>query len=83
MSTFDGAYTNNDPKAVFEPILRRHVEEVSAEITYIGFAPVGTLDSENAWLISKITASGVLSTVDYASITFDNIWDDRAGLSFS
>lgn len=54
---------------------------------YIGLATPGTLTSESTWLIKKLTFDGSNNptAIKYAngSPNFDQIWDNRASLSFS
>lgn len=53
---------------------------------YIGRAVPGTAKSDAGWQIQKLTWSGS-NVVDIqfanASLLFNAIWDDRAGLSYS
>ena len=57
----------------------------TANTTYIGNAPVGSETSASAWQIFRVVTSGNDVTVTYADgdANFDNIWDDRTGLSYS
>jgi hypothetical protein len=54
-------------------------------ITYVGDAAVGAATSAAAWRIKRITVSGDLATVEWAdgNQNFDNIWDNRASLTYS
>jgi hypothetical protein len=53
---------------------------------YVGWAPPGTLNSDASWLIAKLgyDAGGCLSSLRYAnaSLDYDQIWDNRAGLIY-
>jgi hypothetical protein len=56
-------------------------------ITYFGRAAPGTLDAESVWLIqriSEINSDGDLD-IEYANgvALFDQVWDDRTGLTYS
>ncbi len=54
--------------------------------TFIGLAEPGTAKSAAFWQIRKITYSGFSVTdVQFADgdNNFNNVWDDRAGLSYS
>lgn len=57
----------------------------TANTTYVGNAPVGSATSAAAWQISRIVISGNDVTITYADgdADFDNIWDNRTGLSYS
>ena len=52
---------------------------------YIGDAVPGTAESAANWRIKKIVFSGTDSTTTFADgdSAFDNIWDNRASLSYS
>ena len=51
---------------------------------YVGYAPVGSLTSASAWQIQKLdTSNGVAITYANGSSNYDQIWDNRASLSFS
>lgn len=58
----------------------------SNQTEYIGYALPGTSKAAPAWLIKKLTYSGSLVTdIQFANgvIAFDQVWNSRAGLSFS
>ena len=53
---------------------------------FIGFAAPGSAKSAASWQIRKITTSGnFITDVQFADgdALFNNVWDDRAGLSYS
>jgi hypothetical protein len=54
-------------------------------ITYVGFAVNGTPTSAPRWKVKKITEVGTITTIEYADgdSKFDNIWDDRATLTYA
>lgn len=61
------------------------VDESSSTITYLGFSLPGSLTSSPVWLIQKVETTGSITSVlncDGDSL-FDNIWDNRASLSYS
>lgn len=53
--------------------------------SYVGQAAFGSATSAAVWRISRMTDSGSLTTIEYADgdVSFDNIWDNRAALSYS
>lgn len=57
----------------------------SATVSYLGKAPAGTATSSAAWKISRITTSGDNVTIEWAdgNTNYDNIYDNRASLSYS
>lgn len=57
------------------------VDEVSSTLIYLGEGLYGALTSEPKWRIKKIdTTTGVV--IKAASEDFNQIWDDRAGLTY-
>lgn len=62
----------------------KRVDEASSTITYIGAATVGASDAAAVWRISRMDTSTDL-VILYAdgNANFDNIWDNRAALSYS
>lgn len=60
------------------------VDEASATITYVGKALPGTVTASALWQVQKIDTSGDL-TITWAdgNTDFDNVWNDRATLSYS
>ena len=61
------------------------IDEPDANTTYIGTAKIGAVTSEAIWQIIKVTVSGNTETITYAdgNDDFDNVWDDRATLTYS
>jgi hypothetical protein len=63
------------------------IDEASATITYIGKAvPAGTAvpTSDPLWQITKIDeTSGTVITYADGDLLFDNVFDDRAGLTYA
>lgn len=60
-------------------------DEVDATTTYIGFAAPGTATSAAGWMIERLTFTGPDIAIDFAdgNAEFDNVWDNRASLSYS
>lgn len=65
--------------------LTTRLDEASASVTYIGKAIIGTLDAGATWQIQKMSVSGSVTSITWAdgNQNFDNVWNDRAGLSYS
>lgn len=66
------------------PLLTK-IDEVSKATTYIAKAELGTATSAALWQALRISVVGKVTTVEYAdgNELFDNIWDNRASLSYS
>ncbi|MFZ4411518.1 MAG: hypothetical protein ACOYOV_00445 [Bacteroidales bacterium] len=58
------------------------VEEVSASLIYLGEGTFGALTSEAKWKIKKIVISGSTVSIKNASDAFDQIWNNRASLTY-
>jgi hypothetical protein len=66
------------------PIFITRVDEASSTITYVGEANPGTATSGAFWRIFKMdTSSGLTKLYADGDLNFDNIWDNRASLSYS
>ncbi len=61
------------------------VDEASATVTYVGNAQIGTATSVAEWQIKKITVSGTVTLIQWASGTdaFTAEWDLRSGYTYS
>lgn len=61
------------------------IDEVDATTTYFGFAAVGSSTASAVWRIKRMTVSGTVTSILFAdgNSNFDNVWDNRASLSYS
>ena len=61
------------------------IDEASATVTYVGKASTSALTSNAVWQILKMETSGSITIISYADgdSEFNNIWDNRASLSYS
>lgn len=61
------------------------IDEATSAITYIGLANIGSSTSAAVWQIKKMSVSGTVTSIKFADgdANYDNIWDDRASLSYS
>jgi len=61
-------------------------DPVSSTVSYLGVAVTGSAEGDAVWSIRRITFTAAGSvTVEYAdgNNRFDNIWSNRAGLTYS
>lgn len=60
------------------------IDDVSATVSYIGRALVGTATNTAAWQIMKVEVSGTVTSIKTADSNdkFDNIWDNRTSLTY-
>lgn len=63
------------------------IDAADANTTYIGKTKEGSSadTSQAIWMIKKISVSGTVTTINFADgdVKYDNIWDNRAALSYS
>ena len=57
----------------------------TSNTTYVGTAEIGSLQSSASWKIFRMVDNSGDLTITYAdgNDNFDNIWDNRASLSYS
>jgi hypothetical protein len=67
------------------PAFATRIDEASATVTYVAKAEPGTLNDEAGWQIQRITVSGNVTSIEWAdgNAGFDNVWNDRASLTYS
>lgn len=79
-------YINSDGSITIRDVaLKTIVDKSSSPTEYYGSANPGTATSAAYWKILRKTVSGSIDTYEYADgdSNFDNVWDDRASLSYS
>lgn len=61
------------------------VDVASSTVTYLGSAAAGSATSAAVWKIKKVLVASTITTISFASgsTAFDQIWDNRASLSYS
>lgn len=61
------------------------LDDAGSGVTYIGDAVPGTATSAATWRVKRMTETGADIAIDWADgdADFDNIWDNRASLSYS
>lgn len=71
-------------KTMDVPYATRLDDTTTANTVYMGKAPIGSSDSGSVWQIKKVdTTSGADVTWADGNNNFDNVWDNRASLSYS
>jgi hypothetical protein len=60
------------------------LDQVSDTLFYVGKALIGKVDADAHWLIIRYTQTGSVLMSEYAngSESFDQVWDDRATLTY-
>lgn len=61
------------------------IDEADASTTYVGWAEPASATSGAVWKVQKIAVSGTATSITWAdgNTLYDNIWDNRASLSYS
>lgn len=61
------------------------IDEVDGNTTYIALAKVGAVTSDPVWQIRKVYKVASVTKFLYAdgNALFDNVWDNRASLTYS
>lgn len=69
----------------FSPTKALAIDEASANVTYIGMAKPGTATIDAKWQIRRITKTGDVTQFEFTdgNERYDNVFDDRASLSYS
>ena len=88
---FEQVYLKDEFGNVISPAINKRysqkVDAVDANTTYIGYCAMGsgTNTAGAVWRIKKVAVAGVVTTITWADgdDNFDNIWDNRAALSYS
>lgn len=70
---------------VVDPVQATRIDDTTtANVTYIGKAPVGSLESAGVWQIAKLDeTSGLVKTWADGNGNYDNIWNNRSSLTYS
>ncbi len=61
------------------------IDDASTSTTYVGEAAFGSSEASAVWRIFKLSVSGTVTSMTWAdgNDNFDNVWVDRASLSYS
>lgn len=61
------------------------LDSVGSGITYVGSADPGTATSAAGWQVKRLTEAGPDISIEWADgdALFNNVWDNRASLSYS
>jgi hypothetical protein len=83
--TIEQSITNPIPVAGTTISYKTLIDEVSKTLSYVGDAEPGSLSSAASWKIRRIQTVGTITTVSFAdgNSNFDNVWDNRASLTYS
>lgn len=70
---------------IIPPGYAMQIDEVSSTVTYLGLAKSGTPTSASLWQIRKISVSSTVTSFTWADGdgNYDNVWDNRASLTYS
>lgn len=64
---------------------KKYIDQPNATTTYIGASNPGSSTSSAAWQIKRITVSGTQTFIEFAdgNLNFDNVWNNRAALTYN
>lgn len=70
---------------VISPACSVQFDNAGSGVYYLGYSGPGVGTDAASWQIQRVTSSGGDVVVEYADgdSLFDNVYDDRAGLSYS
>lgn len=60
------------------------IDDASTTVTYIGEAAIGMSEASPFWKIKKLTTTGTILDIKWAdgNEEFDNVWTNRAALTY-
>lgn len=66
-------------------VLTTNLDDAGSGVSYVGKAKPGSATSSAVWRVFKMVEASGDITITYAdgNAQFDNIWDNRASLSYS
>lgn len=71
-------------RAVTKNLAMRVDDTTTANVVYIGHARIGEATDDAVWRIKRIDeSSGVVITWADGNASFDNVWDNRASLTYT
>jgi hypothetical protein len=61
------------------------IDQASASVRYVGYAPLGTPQTSANWMIKRVTTTGTVTITEYANgeMTFRTAWSARATAQYS
>lgn len=70
---------------VVNTIYSIRVDDATSTVTYIGEAPLNASESSSVWRIKRLETIGNILSITYADgdQNFDNVWIDRASLTYT
>ena len=69
----------------FDTTYAIRVDDASSTVTYVGEASIRSSEAAPVWRIKKLETVGSVLSITWAdgNMSFDNVWNDRATLSYS
>ena len=85
LEEYDDTFRTNPLPVVLSNKYIGNIDEATTTITYIGKAVPGTLASDALWQIKRMDTSTLSLVERYGggSTSFDQVWDDRASITYS
>ena len=69
----------------FDTTYAIRVDDASPTVTYVGEAAIKSSEAAPVWRIKKLETVGSVFSITWAdgTMSFNNVWDNRAALSYS
>ena len=85
MANYNPNTTHPIVKTFAEYMPKPWVDQASATVTYIGYAPLGIQSDKVGWRIERVEVVGTETRTTYAegSMEFNYIWDNRTSYVYS
>lgn len=79
------AHSEAARRTIEVPAARNIRIDKQSNVIYLGYAPLGAGSSEPLWLIRAIETTGTERVFKWANGSYTNnqVWDDRASLSYT
>ena len=79
-----GVSTGDGFKSIRDVEEETIIDEASSTVTYVGKAQMNAATSDPVWQIKKISVSGNVTSIAYASgSSYNSVWDNRASLTYT
>jgi hypothetical protein len=77
-----GKFTETMAVRVADDALALRFDQYSSTVIYLASGIPGALDSDAKWQIKRIDVGSTAISIKFASPLFDQIWNNRLGLTY-
>jgi hypothetical protein len=80
----DGSINVTGTITSIDKVYAVRIDEVNANLSYVGKAEIGSLNSNAVWQIQRVQKTAQVTSITWAdgNSNFDNIWNNRASLTY-